>query len=113
MFTKTLITAGLVGLALCTQPVAARPGQSYSFNETGQAEVMQRQVHYADLDPATPKGKARLEARLRAAASAVCGASYGAQPVGEAMEARRCYNKALQSAHRQMADIGNARLVSR
>ena len=109
MFTKTLITAGLVGLALCTQPAAARSAQSES--QFGQA--MQRQVHYADLDLATPKGKARLEARLRTAASAVCGANYGSQALGEALEARRCYSNAMQSAHRQMASIGNARLVSR
>lgn len=111
MFTKTLITAGLVGLALCTQPVAARSAQSDSSQDNGQA--MQRQVRYADLDMATPKGKARLEARLRIAANAVCGTSHGFQPLDEAMEARRCYSKALQSAHRQMASIGNARLVSR
>ncbi len=109
MFTKTLIAAGLIGLALCTQPAAARSAQSES--QIGQ--VMERQVHYADLDLATPTGKARLEARLRIAASAVCGVNYGSQSLGEALEARRCSSKALQSAHRQMASLGNARLVSR
>lgn len=109
MLTKTLMTAGLVGLALCTQPAAARSAQAENQAE----QAMQRQVRYADLDLATLQGKARLEARLRFAASAVCGTNYGAQPLGEVLAARRCYSKALQSAHRQMASIGNAKLVSR
>jgi UrcA family protein len=108
MFTKSLTTAaiaaGLAGLALCTQPAAA---QSAAF------QPAERLVSYADLDLATTQGQARLEARLHRAANAVCEANYGAHPLNEAMEARRCYRSALQSAHRQIASIANVKMVSR
>ena len=113
MFTKSLITAGitagLVGLALCAQPAAA---QSVQFDAQA-AELPQRLVAYADLDLSTARGQARLETRLRHAASAVCEANYGPHSLNEAMEARRCYRTALQSAHRQVASIASVKMVSR
>jgi hypothetical protein len=107
MFTKSLITAGLVGLALCTQPAVAAPAAKA---DTSMQQVQQRLVPYADLDISTPEGQARLNARLRHAAAAVCGASYGAHPLTEVMESRRCYRDALQSAQRSMASLGKDRL---
>lgn len=108
MFTKSLTTAaiaaGLAGLALSTQPAAA---QSAAY------QPVQHLVSYADLDLSTARGQARLEARLRHAASAVCEADYGPHPLNEAMEARRCYGTALQSAHRQVASIASVKMVSR
>lgn len=109
MFTKSLIAAGLAGLALSIQPAAA---QSAQF-EAGATQPVQRLVHYADLDMTTTAGQAQLESRLRRAANAVCGASYGPHPLNEAMEARRCYNNALQSARKQMAMRGGVKMVSR
>lgn len=114
MFTKSLITAGLAGLAFCTQPAAAQTAVSpVAPLNAYAAQAEQRLVHYADLDLSSPKGQAKLEARLRSAASAVCGTGYGPHPLNEAMEARRCYRTALQAAYRQVASIGNTRMVSR
>lgn len=110
MFTKTLIAAGLAGLALCTQPAAA--SQAAQFDAQA-IQPAQRLVRFADLDLSTAQGQAHLEARLHRAASAVCEANYGPHPLSEAMEARRCYRNALQSAHRQMASNGNMKMVSR
>jgi UrcA family protein len=105
MFAKSSITLGvLAGLALAAQPAAA---QSVA------AEPVHRLVHYTDLDLSTANGQARLETRLRSAASAVCEANYGPHPLNEAMEARRCYRTALDRAHRQLASIGNIKMVSR
>ena len=112
MFTKSLISAGLAGLALCTQPAAARSVQPVQFDAQG-AQPAQRLVQCADLDLSTPKGQSHLEARLRSAANAVCEANYGLHPLSEALEARRCYRNALQSAHRQVASISTVKLVSR
>ena len=109
MFTKSLITAGLVGLAFCTQPAAA---QTAGFDAQA-AQPAQRLVHFSDLDLSSTQGQASLEARLRRAANAVCTANYGPHPLSEAMEARRCYRNALQSAHRQVASISSVKMVSR
>jgi len=110
MFKNTLIIAGIAaGLALTVQPAAA---QSAAAQSSG-TEAMQRLVRYSDLDLSSAQGQAKLDARLRSAASAVCAANYGPHPLSEAMEARRCYRNALNAAQRQVASIGNTRLVSR
>jgi UrcA family protein len=108
MFTKTLIAAGLVGLALTAQPAAAQLASS----SAEAVEVQHRTVNYADLDMATPEGQARLDARLRRAAAAVCESNYGPHPLSEAMEARRCYRTALQSARTTLASLGTAKITT-
>ena len=116
MFTKTLIAAGLVGLVMSAQPAAAQPAafQPASIlaaaNSADAARVQHRLVRFADLDMATPEGQARLDIRLRRAAAAVCEANYGPQPLSEAMEARRCYRNALQSARTTMASVGTTKI---
>ncbi len=108
MFTKSLTTAAiaasLAGLALSTQPAAAQSAAD---------QPAQHLVSYADLDLSTARDQARLESRLRHAASTVCESNYGSHPLNEAMEARRCYRSALQSAHRQVASIASVKMVSR
>ena len=117
MFTKSLITRGIVGglagLVLCTPPAAAHSASPPAETANQAVEPMQRDVRYADLDLATAKGQARLEVRLRSAANAVCGTNYGFSPLSEAMEARRCYRSALDGAHRQEAGIGAIKMVRR
>lgn len=111
MFTKTQIIAGITagfaaGLVLCAQPAAAQAASQ-------ELDSSQRLVHYSDLDLSTAKGQARLENRLRSAASAVCETNYGPHPLNEAMEARRCYRSAIDAAHRELASNGAVKMVSR
>ncbi|MFM9935558.1 MAG: UrcA family protein [Novosphingobium sp.] len=111
MFTKSLITAGITagfaaGLVFCAQPAAAKAANQ-------EMDTSQRLVRYGDLDLSTANGQARLEGRLRSAASAVCGASYGQHPLNEAMEAKRCYRSAIDAAHRDLASNGLVKMVSR
>lgn len=120
MFTKTILSAGIAaGLIFSATPAAAQSAPAQSANigaaNSGAANSVatRRLVHYADLDLATAKGQATLAARLRSAARAVCDISYGAHPLNEAMEARRCYRSALQSAQREVASLNNPRIVSR
>ena len=110
MFTKTLIAAGLVGLVLSAQPAAAQPTAVQAATSADAARVQHRLVDFADLDMATTEGQARLDARLRRAAAAVCEANTGPHPLSEAMEARRCYRDALLSARTTMASLGTAKI---
>lgn len=103
MLKTSIIAAGLAGLALA-QPAFANTAETAAANPD--MVVNQRLVNYADLDLSTADGQARFDARLRRAAAAVCEANYGPHPLNEAMEARRCYRNALQSAQRTMADRG-------
>jgi UrcA family protein len=99
---NALIAASLASFALAAQPAlasAAAPAQA-------DREVQHRMVSYADLDLSTAGGQAKFDARLRRAAATVCEANYGPHPLTEAMEARRCYRDALQSAQRTMANRG-------
>jgi len=115
MFAKTLLSAGIAaGLMLSVQPAAAQSASAQASNTVPANTVAaQRLVQYADLDLTSAKGQATLAARLRQAARAVCDISYGAHPLNEVMEARRCYRSALQSAQRQVASLNNPRIVSR
>lgn len=110
MFKNALIATGLVGLVLAAQPAFAQPASAQSDAASPAANpdmvVRHRMVQYADLDLATAQGQAKFDARLRHAAASVCEANYGPHPLSEAMEARRCYRNAIQSAQRAMAARG-------
>ncbi len=106
MLKNTLIAASLASLALAAQPALASP--TAATPAQAESEVRHRMVGYADLDLSTATGQAKFDARLRRAAAAVCEANYGPHPLTEAMEARRCYRDALQSAQRTMANRGAA-----
>jgi len=103
MFTKTVIAA----TALSTMMLAAQPALAHDTVSVSQ------QVRYADLDLSTPEGQARLDARLRHAASAVCDFTSGPRPLSEATEARRCYNDALKSARQSYAALATRKAYSR
>ncbi|MEI6640479.1 MAG: UrcA family protein [Novosphingobium sp.] len=107
MLKTSLIAAGLAGLVLCTQPAAAQAPANPELT------VQHRLVPYADLDLTTKQGQARLDSRLRRAASAVCDTNTGPHPLNEAMAARRCYRDALQSAQRTMASLGTVKVAAR
>lgn len=83
MFTKTLFTAGLVGLALsASQPAFAKT----SF------------VSYGDLDLATNEGQAKLDRRLRQAARKVCDLNSPNLQRSEFASAQRCFLEAYAKA---------------
>jgi len=105
MFKNALIATGLVGLVFAAQPALAQstPAQSATNPEM---VVKHQTVRFADLDLSTAAGQSRLDARLRRAAAAVCESNSGPHPLSEAMEARRCYRNAVQSAQRAMAERG-------
>ncbi len=110
MFKNALIATGLVGLVFAAQPAFAQTAFAQSSQAVPAANpdvvVQHRMVHFADLDLATAEGQSKLDTRLRHAAAAVCEANYGPHPLSEAMEARRCYRDAIQSAQRTMAARG-------
>jgi UrcA family protein len=114
MFTKSLITAGLLGLAIFAQPALAQPALAQpDAVQSDASQAAQQLVHFADLDLTSPAGQAKLDARLRRAAAAVCEAGAGPRPLNEVLEARRCYRTALQSAQRAMASAASPKMVSR
>lgn len=100
MFKNALIATGLAGLVFAAQPAFAQSAANPDY------VVTHRMVHFADLDLSTPDGQAKLDARLRRAAAAVCESNAGPHPLAEAMESRRCYRNAVQSAQRAMAERG-------
>ena len=115
MFKNALIAAGLAGLVFAAQPAfanSAAPGE-YASDVVDK----NRLVQFGDLDLSTVAGQAKLDARLRRAASAVCDATHGPRPLAETMEARRCYRNAVQAAQREMADrsarVSTVRVASR
>ncbi len=91
MISKSMITAGLFGLALS----ASQP----AFAAT-------RSVAYADLDLTTDAGHAQLDARLKDAAKDVCGLTR--KDAG-----RQCFAKAYADARRAKADIRPTALAAR
>lgn len=105
MFKTALIATGLAGMVFAAQPAFA---QSAFVQPAANPEmqVEHRLVQIADLDLTTAAGQSKFNARLRHAASAVCETNAGPHPLSEAMEARRCYRNAIQSAQRAMADRG-------
>lgn len=109
MFKNALIATGLAGLVLAAQPALAQPALAQSPAQTSanpEVLVQHRMVKYADLDLSTAAGQSKFDARLRRAAAAVCENNAGPHPLAEAMESRRCYRNAIQSAQRAMADRG-------
>jgi len=94
MTRKSMIAASLFAPAALFAAFAAQPAM---------AQVRTQAVAYNDLDLATPAGQARLDARLRRAASNVCAATVGVHPLAEEMFARRCYAKALSNARASYA----------
>ena len=107
MLKNTVFAASLASLTLAAQPVLASPALASAAGPAqAETEVRHRMVGYADLDLSTATGQAKLDARLRRAAAAVCAANSSPHPLTEAMEARRCYRDALQSAQRTMANRG-------
>ncbi len=90
MFTKTLMSAGLLGLALS----ASQP----AFAGT-------RVVGYGDLDLSTKEGQSNLDSRLRTAAKQACEFDRKDLPQVEFESARQCYFKSLADARRAKDDL--------
>lgn len=98
MLNKTLIAAGLAGLALS----ASQP----AFAGT-------RVVGYADLDLSTKEGQAQLDARLRTAARQVCDLDRTDLAQIEYEWARQCFTKSLANARRAKDDLRPRTVMAR
>lgn len=98
MIRNSMIAASLLGLALS----ASQP----AFAGT-------RTVHYADLDLATQAGQAKLDARLKTAAKAVCDLNRKDTSAAEAEAGRACFAKALADARRAKSNIKPTALATR
>jgi UrcA family protein len=61
------------------------------------------EVHYHDLDLATPKGRAQMETRLQRAAATVCGYSNDEHHLLGDDAGRACYDNALAHARTALA----------
>jgi len=79
----TLIFAGACLFGATAPAVAAEPSRTVSVN-------------YGDLNLASDKGRASLDARIRQAARSVC--YVGARDIRSIAEETRCYNDAVKSA---------------
>jgi UrcA family protein len=98
MISRSMIAAGLFGLALsASQPAFAAA----------------RSVGYADLDLATDAGQAKLDARLKDAAKDVCGLSRKDASAAEVDAGRQCFAKAYADARRAKGDIRPTALAAR
>lgn len=87
---KTILAAGLIGLAFASQPAFAKSVT----------------VSYRGLDLATTEGQQALDSRIRAAAREVCEISpVQRQTLEESISARSCYDAALSSARKAVVDV--------
>jgi UrcA family protein len=103
-------TAVLAGLALIPAlTLTATPALAQSTNSD--VVVTRLDVHYHDLDLATAKGRARLEARLRRASAQVCGLADGTGLWRGDDAGQDCYNRALAQAHTALAAAQQPREV--
>jgi len=92
---KTIVIAALIAASVATLPAAGQPAAT-------------RGVGYADLDLATPRGRATLELRLLHAASAACGTPSPADPHGPARQAACIATARAQAASQRDAAIAIA-----
>lgn len=68
--------------------------------------IVRRQVlNYADLNLATPSGKATFNTRLRGAAETVCGPDTGSRSLDEVADYKACMAKAVQDALSAVPDM--------
>ncbi|MDT0506621.1 UrcA family protein [Novosphingobium sp. MMS21-SN21R] len=98
MISKSMIAAGLFGLALS----ASQP----AFAAT-------RSVAYADLDLTTDAGHAQLDARLKDAAKDVCGLTRKDASAADVEAGRQCFAKAYADARRAKGEIRPTALAAR
>ena len=98
MIRKSLIAASLLGLALS----ASQP----AFAAT-------RSVNYTDLDLTTEAGQAKLDARLKTAAKAVCDLNRKDASAAEVEAGRQCFAKTFADARRAKSDIRQTALAAR
>ncbi len=93
--TRSIITVAALAAATLSIPAA--------FAAPMETETRSKLVRTADLDLSSAEGQARLDARLRHAAGAVCDVSTGPHPLSERAHERRCFNDALKAARASYA----------
>ncbi len=86
---KSILADGLIGLAFASQPVFARSIE----------------VPYHDLNLASPEGQQALDSRVRAAAREACEITAARVPLREMVTQRNCYDDALSSARKAVANV--------
>ena len=89
-------SAMLIAAGLCTAPAMAQSADDGAVRTT-------IAVNYHDLDLTTPKGRARLDMRLRHAAERVCGYDRDERPWRGDEARTACYTKALRDARTTLA----------
>ena len=98
LFLASVLTAGTVLAGTASPAIAAPPA------------APTRIVSYADLDLASPAGRARLDQRLAAAARAVCGDAF-ATDLRTLAQVRACRAETLANAY-AAAGLGSVEIVS-
>lgn len=86
---KSILAAGLIGLAFASQPAFAKSVE----------------VPYRDLNLSTPEGQQALDSRVRAAARKACEISTGRLMFNEMILEQQCYDDALSSARKAVAEV--------
>jgi UrcA family protein len=90
---QTRLIAAFGALVATTASVMASAPAAASTLST---EALQKRIRYEYVDVSTPDGAARLDRRIKAAASQVCPSNLLGVP-----GAARCYRHALDDARRQ------------
>jgi UrcA family protein len=100
--------------ALALAGLALVPGAAQAQTAATDSDLPHVMVRYDDLNLATGKGRHLLEYRLRHAAAEACGRPDRQAPMPYDFESMHCYDKALASAHTDLAAvISHARMASR
>lgn len=88
---KSTLTAATLGLALIATPAMADAGETVS-------------IEYRDLNLSSPEGQKRLDRRINQAAAKICGLRESRSGTRlSSRKSKECYEKARQSAAKQVA----------
>lgn len=104
---RPLAASAFAAAVIFVQPAFAAPAPG-TFVET-----RSKVVNIDDLDLATVEGQAKLDARLRRAAGAVCDIATGPHSLADRSLEMRCFNDALASARESYAMARSRPVMSR
>lgn len=113
MLSMKSVASALVLVAMAADlaaPILVAPALVLGASTVARAEtpdtLVRRQVlDYADLNLATPSGKATFKTRIKGAAEAVCGPEADIRNLDESADYKACVAKAIQDALSALPDV--------
>lgn len=88
---------------------AGTAAQAAAFNDTPTAV----RVSYADLDIASPAGRASFDRRIKQAARQACGDATRERDLQLQSDKRQCFRAAVEKAETDLANVTSTVLASR